>query len=450
MSESLSEYAKIPLGQEVESFDVSPKFNGYSGIEITDENGNPVLVGDNTGRIIPIPGITSTQAENIIAELQSTAFRYQPHEAQGALLNPAAELGDGVTINGTYSGIYKMSKRFSPLMEADISAPQDEEVDHEYPFEPKQERVYKRELAQASAQIKLNYDSIESEVKRAKSVEGNVPAGKTLSSLISQNADAINAKVSQTGGKNSSFGWSLTSSAFDLYSGGTRVFRATSSGVEISGKITATSGYIGNESDGFTIGATYIRNGMGSINSTKSGVYIGTDGIAIGGGAFKVTSSGSVSAKNMTLTGTLTIGSSTINANQLRSGAASAYGWANTKDSSGTTRAGRWTTGSGYGYNYHSATGQNTSTYPSYFSCGTLTVHTGIVSKGSFSNGWDTTIDNTGFYISGDRATWKSKYVITGVTATGTYPVYTTTGSIVYPPTSINVSGTTIYYLGRS
>ena len=436
----MSEFANIPVGRQAQEMDISPKFQPYSGVEIVVSEDTAYFAGKRSGRVLSIenPWGTQAQADNILTSLRQSGFQYQPFVANNALVNPAAELGDAVTVNGTYSGIYKMSRNYSPLMAADIEAPQDEEVDHEYPFEPKQDRIYKREIADAKAQIKVNHDSIEAEVVRASETEG------TLRSSITQNANAINAKVSKTGGNNSSFGWSLTSSAFDLYSGGTRVFRCTSSGVEINGRITAKSGYIGNESSGFTIGATNIRNGMTSLSDTShNGIYIGTDGIALGKGAFKVTSSGSISAKNMTLTGNLMIGGKSITAAALRNGAANANDWA----TNGT--ASRWSTGSGYGYNYNSATGRNTSNYPSYFSCGTLTVWNGIVSKGSFSNGFDTTINGSGFYINGYRATWQQKTVVTGVTATGTYPVYTTTGNIVYPPTSINASTTVIYYLGR-
>ena len=425
--------------------DISPVFRPYSGVEIivSEDSMIPWPKDDaerNSGRVLRIenPWGTIEQAKNIYASLVKSGFQYQPFVANNALVNPAAELGDAVAVNGTYSGIYKMSRNYSSLMAADIEAPQDEAIDHEFPYEPKQDRIYKREIADAQAQIRFNHDSIESEVIRATAAEG------TLQSSITQNADAINAKVSQTGGNDSSFGWSLNSIGFSLVSKNKTVFNCTSSGVEVSGRITATSGYIGNGSSGFTIGATYIRNGMTSLSDTShNGIYIGTDGIAMGKGAFKVTSSGNVTAKNLTannavLTGTLTIGGKSITAAQLQSGALSAY-----------NNSTRWSNGAGYGYNYNSATGRNTSNYPSYFSCGTLTVWNGIVSKGSFSNGVDTTISSQGFFINGYRATWQQKTVVTGVTATGTYPVYTTTGSIVYPPTSINVSTAVIYYLGR-
>lgn len=317
----MSNFVNVPLGKQIESMDTSPQFQPYSGVEITVNEEESIFVGNRTGRVLEIsnPWGTREQAQAILDSLNSTGFQYQPFSASGALLNPAAELGDGVTINGIYSGIYKMSRNYGALMSANIEAPQDEEVDHEYPFEPQQDRIYKREIGEAKAQIRINQENIEAEVLRATESEG------TLSSLIQQNATSINAKVSQTGGNNSSFGWSLLSNKFSLFSGNKEVFKCTSSGIEVNGKITATSGYIGDSSNGFTISARSIFNGMGNINSGASGIYIGTDGIALGGGKFKVTSAGAISAANMTLTGTLNIGGSTISASTLRSGAQSAY-----------------------------------------------------------------------------------------------------------------------------
>lgn len=113
---------------------------------------------------------------------------------------------------------------------------------------------------------------------------------------LSLQATEIEAKVSQTYGNNSSdFSWVLKSSGFELKNTGTTVFKVNSSGAEINGKVTATSGYIGNGVNGFTIGNTYIRNGMTSLSdTTHDGVYIGTNGIALGKGAFKVTSAGAL------------------------------------------------------------------------------------------------------------------------------------------------------------
>ena len=138
-------------------------------------------------------------------------------------------------------------------------------------------------------------------------------------------ATEIEAKVSETYGNNSSdFSWSLKSSGFELKNTGTTVFKVNSSGAEISGKVTATSGYIGNGVNGFTIGSTFIRNGMTSLSdTTHDGVYIGTDGIALGRGAFKVTSAGALTMNSGSInlannfivdsSGSVTIKSGSIN-----------------------------------------------------------------------------------------------------------------------------------------
>ena len=65
---------------------------------------------------------------------------------------------------------------------------------------------------------------------------------------------------------------------------------------------------IGNAGKAFTIGANatdaYIYNGITSLNdSAHDGVYVGTDGISLGKGAFKVTSAGVLNATSATIKG---------------------------------------------------------------------------------------------------------------------------------------------------
>lgn len=83
---------------------------------------------------------------------------------------------------------------------------------------------------------------------------------------------------------------------------------------EFDGKVTAREGYIGNGSDGWTIGNTYIYNGRTSLSSTKTGIYIGTDGISLGDGTsyVKATKNGALSANNATISGDITASSGKI------------------------------------------------------------------------------------------------------------------------------------------
>ena len=350
----MSEYKNALVGKAIRSLDVSPQFDGYSGVEIVVSEDTAYFEGNRTGRVLQIHNQWGTQAQAQYILNKIRGFQYQPFRAEDAIIDPAAELGDGVTVSEIYSGIYLLSKKYGPMMLSAVEAPQDKELDHEYPFEPKQDRIYRRELAQQQAQIRITQQDIAAEVSRASAAEGTLntkvtqtadairsevtratqaegtlntkvtqtasaitsevtratKAEGTLRSSITQNANSIAAKVSKSGGSSASFGWTLTDNSWTLTSGNTTVFKATSAGIEVRGKITAISGFIGNGNNGFTISAKALYNGMTSLADTeKNGVYIGTDGIALGKGAFKVTSAGAVTAKNLAITGgTITIG----------------------------------------------------------------------------------------------------------------------------------------------
>lgn len=78
---------------------------------------------------------------------------------------------------------------------------------------------------------------------------------------------------------------------------------------EFTGKVTATSGYIGG-STGWTIESTYIYNGKPSYSNTTQGIYIGTNGISLGDANHyvKMSKDGALSANNATITGKITTG----------------------------------------------------------------------------------------------------------------------------------------------
>ena len=102
----------------------------------------------------------------------------------------------------------------------------------------------------------------------------------------------------------STFGWVMNESSHTWYSNGNEVMKVQRSGLTVKGEIRATSGYIGSEQNGFLITASAIRNGMISFDdTTHDGVYIGTDGIALGGGKFKVSAAGDLEAASGWFTG---------------------------------------------------------------------------------------------------------------------------------------------------
>lgn len=157
---------KIFVGNNASGLTEADKLQPYSKVTVTDGT-NSYTSGDNTGRELTVnvpllPSIKGdTLAANILAAVKN--YRYQPYEAADALLDPAAELGDGVTVGGIYGGIHAKTTTFSRLFRATVSAPAEEEIDNEYPYLSAQERDavrQKKQTAQNTADIATNTSDI--------------------------------------------------------------------------------------------------------------------------------------------------------------------------------------------------------------------------------------------------------------------------------------------------
>lgn len=140
-------------------------------------------------------------------------------------------------------------------------------------------------VSTAEGNISSITQSVSALESRVESAEGDI---STLEQTTTSLSASVSSKIGSTGGSSSTFGWSLTSSGFYLYSNSSTVMSVTSSGLSVSGSVTATSGTIG----GFTIGTSAIYKTKTAYNNTTAGVYVGTDGIGLGAGSFYVTSAG--------------------------------------------------------------------------------------------------------------------------------------------------------------
>lgn len=250
------------LGQAMRSLTLGRPLDEYTGVVIRvgrNSNGDDVVftAGNDSGYVLEIDNPIGTQAMAyaILAGLRLRGARFRPYEAEKAILDPAAEIGDSVTVDGTESLILSMHAKHSRLMPADISAPYNEEVNHEFQFVPKTQREIRREVIRAT------------------------DAEAALGARITINETQITAKVSRTGGSPSSFGWELTDSEWRLVSNNTVVFRATAGGIEINGSgnftgtITATAGVIGGVriENGTLSGITDTNIAQGGISGGTSG-----------------------------------------------------------------------------------------------------------------------------------------------------------------------------------
>ena len=280
------------------SFDKAEQFDGFSRVVIIVSDEIEYSSGNDTGRTLTLncPWGTQEIADNILQSIKG--FQYQPMTANGALVDPSAEIGDGISANGVYSGIYSIGVKFNSNLPSDISAPSDEEIDEEFPYKSSQERKVERQNKEIRASLSIQADRITHEVTERQNQVGELRA------TMNVQAHQIEAKVSKEGGDSSSFGWKLTATGWSVYGNGSEKFRIDKDGAYVNGEIRATTGKIG----GFDIKSNYLSyNGQtwGGTNST--GAYIGQSGIQLGKN-FKVDMQGNLYASSGTFDGNVNAG----------------------------------------------------------------------------------------------------------------------------------------------
>lgn len=103
-------------------------------------------------------GYATTIAQNVYNAIKT--YLYSPYKASDAILDPAMELGDGLTINGLYTVIAVLDETCDGLYSANIEAPSYEETDYEFVYQTKSDKNLERKLAKSTASMKIGIDSI--------------------------------------------------------------------------------------------------------------------------------------------------------------------------------------------------------------------------------------------------------------------------------------------------
>lgn len=145
------------IGKKITRFDSSPRFDPYTKVIVRRSDDIEYVAGDDTGRALTVdcPWGTQRIADGLLLQIQG--YAYQPFDATGAIMSPAVELGDEISANGLESFLYSQNITFGPLFICDISAPDGEEVDHEFPYISKADRTTTREIASVKTTQKDQY-----------------------------------------------------------------------------------------------------------------------------------------------------------------------------------------------------------------------------------------------------------------------------------------------------
>lgn len=137
---------KVYVGQKAQSFKLGQEYEPFSRVTMWYDDEHYYTAGDDTGRemVLECPWATQQIVDSCLNKIKG--FVYRPFEATGVQLDPAAELGDGITINGHYSMIVQTTEHFDAAGLCDVSAPGEQEVDHEYPYIDPRDRELKRRV----------------------------------------------------------------------------------------------------------------------------------------------------------------------------------------------------------------------------------------------------------------------------------------------------------------
>lgn len=170
------------LGMNVQRFENSPALQAISRVHLETEGGVVSEYGDDPNGYM-LTG--SCEFANNIgpAELchgKVAGYVYKPFAAEKALLDPAAEVGDLVIIDGKSYQMMTIDWNLTSWPTADISAPYDAEVDHEYKILSPEAKSYRKAVASTDNKLK-NYAQI-----------------SEFGTLIEQNSNSVVLAASQT------------------------------------------------------------------------------------------------------------------------------------------------------------------------------------------------------------------------------------------------------------
>lgn len=166
---------KLYIGRRVGDFEKSEQPEKISRVNLIVDSETMYTSGNDKGRTIEVtnPWGTQAMADDILASVGSVS--YKPFSASDALVDIAAELGDGVTVGGVYTTLAEYNFDINELCAARIGAPKSDEIDDEYPYKSQYQRVIDRKLAytrslitKTASEISLRVESLGSDYSELK------------------------------------------------------------------------------------------------------------------------------------------------------------------------------------------------------------------------------------------------------------------------------------------
>lgn len=177
---------KYYVGGDITSFSDNGRYKPISRVTLLVDDENSLTAGDDTGMeiVASCPHATQPMVNALLQTMKG--YQYQAYEAGAANIDPAAELGDGVTVGGIYSPLSKLSDDGRGY--ADISSPGELEMEDEYPSGGYIKQEFNRKIAETKATITKTSEEINLKVE---GLDGRV-------SDVTQTVDGISLSVTSS------------------------------------------------------------------------------------------------------------------------------------------------------------------------------------------------------------------------------------------------------------
>ena len=263
---------KYFVGNDITSFSDNGKYKPISRVTLLVDDENSLTAGDDTGMeiVASCPHATQSMVNSLLQTMKG--YQYQAYEAGAANIDPAAELGDGVTVGSVYSPLSKIIDNGRGY--ADISSPGEMEMEDEYPSEGYIAQEFNRKIAETRSAITKTSEEINLEIQ---GVDGRVSALQiTLDGVTVKGSDGVTRIKGGMIQANS-----VTATQIDATN--LKVAAANITGTLTASQIQASSIYVGDLADGSSYATkTYVQNNAG-LSATEVDDAIATyiDGTSI-------------------------------------------------------------------------------------------------------------------------------------------------------------------------
>lgn len=242
---------KFFVGRDIVTFSDNGEYKPVSKVTLIVDSEHSFSAGDSTGLeiVAECPYATQEMANSLLS--QFIGYVYHAYEAGDANIDPAAELGDGVAVNGVYGVIANI--RDDGMGYPTISAPGQAELEEEFPYTSTTQKVINQTEA-LRAETKVLID-------RVNGITVTGPDGTTKVRGGSIETDTLNVKAANVSG-------TLSADVLAL-KGSMQVY---------SGLSPAPAGYIGGSDKGSTLGAAIMSASQENyVIATATGAKLVSD-----------------------------------------------------------------------------------------------------------------------------------------------------------------------------